>query len=143
MYGQKRQIDNAHITRERDRRRFRELLAVLSLGAPVGLFLLLFTWQNLEVIRLGRQASQLRNTARKLEETNKRLRVDMERLTSLASVEEKATALGLSRTEAERIVTLQLSDHSPRPAVSSGSALTPLPPQVARPLPNAATAGGR
>jgi hypothetical protein len=134
MYDQKRQIDNAHITRERDRRRFRELLAVLSLGAPVGLFLLLFTWQNLEVIRLGRQSSQLRSEVKKLEETNKRLRVDIEHLTSLAGVETKASALGLSRTEADRIVTLLVSDAATRtpPPVTRES--TALPPQVARPL---------
>ena len=59
MYTQKKSIDNVHIVRERDRQRFRELLAVLSLGIPIGLFLLLFTWQNLVVIRLGREATHL------------------------------------------------------------------------------------
>ena len=62
MYTQKKPIDNTHIVRERDRQRIRELLAVLSLGIPIGLFLLLFTWQNLEVIRLGREATRLQKT---------------------------------------------------------------------------------
>ena len=106
MYAQKRPIDNAHITRERDRRRFRELLAVVLLGAPIGLFLLLFTWQNLEVIRLGREANALGRQVRELEESNKRLRVEIERLTSLAGVEQKAATLGFARTDSARIVTL-------------------------------------
>ena len=59
MYTQKKPIDNTHIVREKDRQRNRELLAVLFLGVPIGLFLLLFTWQNLEVIRLGREANRL------------------------------------------------------------------------------------
>jgi hypothetical protein len=59
MYAQKKPIDNVHIVRERDRRRSRELLAVLVLGVPIALFLLLFTWQNLEVIRLGHEATAL------------------------------------------------------------------------------------
>jgi hypothetical protein len=64
MYTQKKPIDNTHIVRERDRRRNRELLAVLSLGIPIGLFLLLFTWQNLEVIRLGRETTRLQKTGK-------------------------------------------------------------------------------
>ena len=41
MYAQKKSVDNVHIVRERDRQRFRELFAVLALGIPIGLFLLL------------------------------------------------------------------------------------------------------
>ena len=63
MYAQGKSIDNVYLVRERDRRRFRELLAVLSLGIPIGLFLLLFTWQNVEVIRLARQATRLQGVS--------------------------------------------------------------------------------
>ena len=75
MYTQKKPIENAHIVRERDRRRFRELLAVFALGVPIGLFLLLFTWQNLEVIRLGREATHLRKVRKEIGEDTKRLLV--------------------------------------------------------------------
>ena len=67
MYTQKKPIDNTHIVRERDRQRNRELLAVLSLGIPIGLFLLLFTWQNLEVIRLGRETTRLQKICKDTE----------------------------------------------------------------------------
>jgi hypothetical protein len=118
MYTEKKSIENTHIVRERDRQRFRELLAVFSLGIPLGLFLLLFTWENLEVIRLGREASTLQTLHKDLENTNKNLRLEVERLTSLEAVETKASSLGLQRTEAARVVLVE-------------SAATPL----AQPLP--------
>jgi len=107
MYTQKKPIENAHIVRERDRRRFRELLAVLSLGIPIGLFLLLFTWQNLEVIRLGRQATELQQQRKHIEDENKALQLQLDRLTSLDAVEQKATALGFAPTDPRAIVQVQ------------------------------------
>jgi cell division protein FtsB len=104
MYTQKKPIDNAHIVRERDRQRFRELLAVLCLGVPIGLFLLLFTWQNLEVIRLGRQATELQQKRKQISDTNKALQLEVDRLTSLDAVERKATALGFATTDPQMIV---------------------------------------
>lgn len=104
MYTQKKPIENAHIVRERDRRRFRELLAVLSLGIPIGLFLLLFTWQNLEVIRLGRKATELQQQRKQIEDSNKALQLELDRLTSLDSVEQKATNLGFAPTDPHAIV---------------------------------------
>lgn len=104
MYERKRQIENTHIIRERDRRRFRELLSVVSLVVPVGAFLLLFTWQNLEVLRLGREATRLQEQQERLENLNRNLRLEIERLTALGTVEEKAVALGFERTDASRVV---------------------------------------
>ncbi|HEX9163547.1 MAG TPA: hypothetical protein VF980_17705 [Thermoanaerobaculia bacterium] len=99
MYTQKKPIDNAHIVRERDRQRFRELLAVFALGLPIGLFLLLFTWQNIEVIRLGREATHLQKLRKEIDDENKRLQVELDRLTSLDSVQKRAAEMGLSKTE--------------------------------------------
>src|SRR5436305_13749745 len=99
MYAQKKAVENIHIVRERDRQRFRELLAVLSLGLPVGLFLLLFTWQNLEVIRLGRDATRLQQKRKQMEDANKALQLELDRLTSLDSVEKTAGSLGFTQTD--------------------------------------------
>jgi len=110
MYAQKKPIENSHIVRERDRQRLRELFAVLSLGIPLGLFLLLFTWQNIEVIRLGRQATRLQGARKTLENSNRDLRLEVERLTSLERVEQKASALGLVPTDAARVVVVHLTD---------------------------------
>lgn len=104
MYTQKKPIENTHIVRERDRRRFRELLAVLFLGAPIGLFLLLFTWQNLEVIRLGHEATRLQKHLKEVASTNKALQLELDRLTALDSVEQQAVALGFEPTPAASIV---------------------------------------
>jgi hypothetical protein len=104
MYAQKRPIENTHIIRERDRERFRELLAVLSLGLPVGLFLLLFTWQNLEVIRLGKEATRLQQIQQRTANENKQLRIELERLTSLDGIESKARELGFATTDPALLV---------------------------------------
>jgi len=104
MYAQKKTIDNVHIVRERDRQRFRELLAVLGLGIPIGLFLLLFTWQSLEVIRLGHEATSLQKQRKDIEDANKALQLERDRLTSLDAVETKATNLGFAATDPKSVV---------------------------------------
>src|SRR3954468_9368433 len=121
MYAQKKPIDNVHIVRERDRRRFRELLAVLSLGIPIGLFLLLFTWQNLEVIRLGREATSLQQRRKQIEDANKALQLELDRLTSLDAVERRATALGFAATDPRAIVQVESGGQAP-PPVRTGEA---------------------
>ncbi|HEX8153800.1 MAG TPA: hypothetical protein VF698_11770 [Thermoanaerobaculia bacterium] len=112
MYTQKKPIENTHIVRERDRQRFRELLAVLSLGIPIGLFLLLFTWQNLEVIRLGHEATRLQKQRKDIEAKNKSLQLELDRATALQAVEEKAVALGFQPTQPASIVQVE----SPNPS---------------------------
>ena len=107
MYAQKRPIENAHIVRERDRRRFRELLAVLSLGIPIGAFLLLFTWQNLEVIRLGREATHLQEQRKQIEDSNKSLQLELDRLTALDAVEKKAQSLGFEPADPRSVVSVE------------------------------------
>ena len=118
MYTQKKPIENIHIVRERDRRRNRELLAVLSLGVPIGLFLLLFTWQNLEVIRLGREATRLQQTLKETTATHKALQSERDRLTSFETVEEQAARLGFERSAPGSIVTVHsaVGNAAPRTA---------------------------
>jgi len=118
MYAQKKSIENAHIVRERDRQRFRELFAVLTLGIPIGLFLLLFTWQNLEVIRLGHEVSNLQNQRKQIENANKALQLQLDHMTSLRSVEQKATALGFERTDPRTVVMVERTASSEQRAAS-------------------------
>lgn len=109
MYAIKRPIENAHITRERDRHRFRELAAVLALGVPVGLFLLLFAWQNTEVIRLGRELTHLQQTERELRDHNRKLRLEVERLTALDAVSQKASGMDLRPATEAQIVAIDVA----------------------------------
>jgi len=104
MYTQKKPIENTHIVRERDRQRTRELLAVLSLGVPIGLFLLLFTWQNLEVIRLGREATRLQKNLKDTVAEHKTLQLELDRMTSFETVETQAKTLGFEPTDPKAIV---------------------------------------
>lgn len=107
MYTQKKPIENTHIVRERDRQRFRELLAVLALGVPIGAFLLLFTWQNVEVIHLGREATRLQNQLKDIETRHKSLQSELDRLTSFETVETKAKNLAFEPTDPKAIVTVE------------------------------------
>jgi hypothetical protein len=107
MYTQKKPIDNTHIVREKDRQRNRELLAVLFLGVPIGLFLLLFTWQNLEVIRLGREATRLQKQLKDTEAVHKQLESERDRLTSFETVEKKAGELGFKPADPKTIVMVE------------------------------------
>jgi hypothetical protein len=104
MYTQKKPIENTHIVRERDRQRNRELLAVLFLGVPIALFLLLFAWQNLEVIRLGREATRLQKSLKETEAAHKKLESELDRLTSFQTVEKQAAALGFQAADPKTIV---------------------------------------
>jgi hypothetical protein len=115
MYAQKKPIENTHIVRERDRKRFRELLAVLALGVPIGLFLLLFTWQNLEVIRLGHEATRLQKQKQEIENSNRALQLELDRRTSLGAVEQRAVDLGFQRTDPRVVVMVQKPVQTPTP----------------------------
>jgi hypothetical protein len=116
MYAQRKPIENTHIVRERDRKRFRELLAVLGLGVPIGLFLLLFTWQNLEVIRLGHEATRLQKKKQEIENANRALQLELDRRTSLGAVEQRATELGFQHTDPRVVVMVQApTDTAPAP----------------------------
>ena len=126
MYTQKKPIENTHIVRERDRQRFRELLAVLSLGIPIGLFLLLFTWQNLEVIRLGREATRLQKSLKDIEAEHKTLQLELDRMTSFETVETKAKGLGFEATDPKAIVIVQSAEGRAQSAEGRAqSAVTP------------------
>ena len=107
MYAQKKSIDNVHIVRERDRQRLRDLVTVVLTGLPIGLFLALFTYQNLEVIRLGHEATRLQKRRAEIENANKALQLELDRLTSLQQVEQKATKLGFERTDPRAVVQVE------------------------------------
>jgi len=120
-YTQKKPIENTHIVREKDRQRNRELLAVLSLGIPIGLFLLLFAWQNLEVIRLGREATRLQNHLKEIEATQKSLEAELDRRTSFDTVESKARELGFAPADPKTIVMVNHESTPNRAAPATSS----------------------
>src|SRR5437660_2600871 len=127
MYAQKKPIENTHIVRERDRRRFRELFSVVVLGIFIGGFLIIFTWQNLSVIRLGHEATRLQRQKKDLENGNKALRLEIDRLTSLAAVEQRATALGFQKSDPRAMVMVERSSQLAVGSWQKGTANGQLP----------------
>src|SRR5262249_7948379 len=109
MYAQKKPIENTHIVRERDRQRFRELFSVVVLGLFIAGFLIIFAWQNLSVIRLGHEATHLQQQKKQLENENQALRLEMDRLTSLGAVEQRAAAMGFEKSVRRAVVMVERS----------------------------------
>jgi hypothetical protein len=122
MYAQKKPIENTHIVRERDRQRFRELSSVVLLGVLIGGFLIVFTWQNISVIRLGHEATRLQKQKKDIENANKFLQIERDRLTALAAVERRVAALGFEKTDPRAVVMVSREPsadrHSPSPSVT-------------------------
>ena len=120
MYAQKKPIENTHIVRERDRQRFRELSSVVLLGVLIGGFLIVFTWQNLSVIRLGHEATRLQKQKKDIENANKALQLERDRLTALAAVERRAAALGFEKTDPRAVVMVSREASAKRRTANEG-----------------------
>ena len=53
---------------------------------------------------IGREATHLQSIRKQIDEENKRLQVELDRLTALESVQKRATELGLQKTEPSNMV---------------------------------------
>ena len=69
-----KRVTNLHLVREHDRRRARDLSAVALVLAPLALVLLVFAWENVEVIRRGYDFRKIEAARDRLAEENRRLR---------------------------------------------------------------------
>jgi hypothetical protein len=90
LYAQTKRVQNLHLTRERDRRRGRELATLLLAGLPVACALLGFAALHIETVRVG----YLREARQKTEE-NRRLRAELGRASSPDRVASLAQKKGL------------------------------------------------
>ena len=87
VYAQTKRVENLHLTRERDRRRGRELATFLLVGLPVALALLAYAALHIETVRVGYM--------RELNEENRRLRADLGGASAPERVSEVALREGL------------------------------------------------
>lgn len=96
MYTVRRPVENVYLVREPDRRRTRELLAlVLTPLAPMAV-LFAAIWTNLETFRLGYQIERLQKQKESLAERQRQLEMERAGASALARVEGVArTRLGL------------------------------------------------
>lgn len=100
---------NVPLGRERDSRRSRWLWTLL-LGAiaaviPVAVYLI----QQMEYVQVRYRIEELRSRREKIEETERRLRVERATLQSLPSVESRASELGLIHPSPGAVVVARTS----------------------------------
>jgi len=81
-YAQGKRIENLHLTRERDRRRGRELATFLLIGLPVACALLAFAALHIETVRLGYAREARVRRVLELGEQNRKLRAELARASS-------------------------------------------------------------
>lgn len=107
-YTVRRPVVNAYLVRQRDRRRWRELAAVVAVVVPIGVALLAYTWLQLETLRVGYRIERLERQAHRLVQVERQLRLEAahlahpERLASRA-----ASELGLAPPAVEQVIYLE------------------------------------
>lgn len=92
-YAQTKRVQNLHLTRERDRRRGRELATFLLAGLPIACALLGYAALHIETVRVGYLREARQKTMSELTEENRRLRAALSR----ASAPDRVTALAQRR----------------------------------------------
>ncbi len=92
-YAQGKRVENFHLTRERDRRRGRELATFLLVGLPVACVLLVFAALHIETVRVGYAREARVRRVQELDEQCRKLRAELAR----ASSPERVAALAAHR----------------------------------------------
>ena len=87
MYTVRRPVENVYLVREPDRRRTRELLALLLSPLPPMAVLFAAIWTNLETFRLGYQIERLQKQKETLVERQRQLEMERARISALSRVE--------------------------------------------------------
>jgi hypothetical protein len=87
-YAQSKRVQNLHLTRERDRRRGRELAAFALALLPVACAFLVYAALHIETVRVGYAREARTKTVNELTEENRRLRAQL----ALASAPERVAA---------------------------------------------------
>ena len=116
MYTVRRPVENVYLVREPDRRRTRELLALLlSVLAPMAV-LFAAIWTNLETFRLGYQIERLQKQKESLVEKQRQLEMERARVSALARVEGVARErLGLVTPGRDQVVFVRDGALAPAP----------------------------
>ena len=108
MYAVRRPVENVYLVREPDRRRTRELLALLLSPLPPLAVLFAAVWTNIETFRLGYQIERLQKQKEGLAERQRQLEMERARVSALARVESVARErLGLVTPGSEQVVYVQ------------------------------------
>ena len=92
-YSQSKRVENLHLTRERDRRRGRELATFLAAGLPVACAFFFYAALHVETVRVGYIRQARVKLAAELTEENRRLKADLD----LASSPERVAQVALRK----------------------------------------------
>ncbi|HUO86988.1 MAG TPA: hypothetical protein VM617_06325 [Thermoanaerobaculia bacterium] len=115
-YAYHRQVENAWLVRDRDRRRLRELAFVVLAASTVVLALLVYTWLNVRVLETAYRIDELEGSLTALERRRATLALEEARATALPVVESRAMAeLGMVSASAAGTVTWEVLN-APREA---------------------------
>ena len=95
-YVQSKRVENLHLTRERDRRRGRELATYLLAGLPIAFALLAWAALHVETVRVGYARGVLDRRFTELTEENRRLRAELARASAPDRVQAVAARKGLA-----------------------------------------------
>jgi cell division protein FtsB len=95
-YAQSKRVQNLHLTRERDRRRGRELATLLLALLPVACVLGAYAALHVETVRVGYRREALERRLDALSEENLRLRAALARASAPERVSAVAERKGLS-----------------------------------------------
>lgn len=87
-YAQSKRVQNLHLTRERDRRRGRELAAFVLALLPIACAFLVYAALHVETVRVGYAREARTKTLNELTEESRRLRAQL----ALASAPERVAA---------------------------------------------------
>lgn len=94
-YAQAKRIQNLHLTRERDRRRGRQLATYLLAFVPIACALLVYAALHVEMVRVGYTREARQKTFAQLDEENRRLKAQLVLAAAPARVVEVAARKGL------------------------------------------------
>ncbi|HSB36803.1 MAG TPA: hypothetical protein VLH41_07985 [Thermoanaerobaculia bacterium] len=107
-YAVRRPVENVYLVRERDRRRTRELLALVLAAIPPMLVLFGAIWANLETVRAGYQLATVQKQREEQLERNRQLKMAIAQAAALGRVEEVARGrLGLVPPAPEQLVLIR------------------------------------
>ena len=95
LYAHSKRVENLHLTRERDRRRGRELATFVLAGLPVACALLGYAALHIETVRVGYLREARQATISDLNEENRRLRAELGRASAPDRVASLAQHKGL------------------------------------------------
>lgn len=93
LYAQSKRVENLHLTRERDRRRGRELATLLLAGLPVACAFLVYAALHIETVRVGYTREARARQVQKLKQDNQQLRARL----SIASSPDRAASAAAER----------------------------------------------